>query len=67
MDGHDIPELLEAYSNLSYEKPNVIVAHTTKGKGISFVENHVEWHQNVLNAAQYEQALTELGGMQYED
>ena len=67
VDGHDIPELLEAYSNLSYEKPNVIVAHTTKGKGISFVENHVEWHQNVLNAAQYEQALTELGGMQYED
>lgn len=67
VDGHDISKLLDAYSNLSDEKPNVIVAHTIKGKGISFVENHVEWHQNVLKAEQYELALKELGGARYED
>ena len=62
VNGHDIEELLKAYTNLSDTAPNVIIAHTVKGKGLSFVENHVEWHQNVLSDEQYEQALQELGG-----
>lgn len=62
VDGHDIAQLLKAYTTLSENKPNVIVAHTIKGKGISFVENHVEWHQNVLNDEQYELAQKELRG-----
>jgi len=55
--------LLNAYQNLSADAPNVIIAHTVKGKGVSFVENHVEWHQNVLNDEQYEIAIKELGGV----
>lgn len=62
VDGHKIEELMEAYHHLSNDKVNVIVAHTIKGKGISFVENHVEWHQNQLSDELYEQALIELGG-----
>lgn len=60
VDGHNISELLNAYHCISQERPNVIIAHTIKGKGLSFVENHVEWHQNVLTDAQYELALSEL-------
>ena len=63
VDGHDIGQLLNAYQNLSADAPNVIIAHTIKGKGLSFVENHVEWHQNVLNDEQYEIAIKELGGV----
>lgn len=63
VDGHDIGQLLNAYQNLSADAPNVIIAHTVKGKGVSFVENHVEWHQNVLNDEQYEIAIKELGGV----
>ena len=62
VDGHDISALLKAYRLVDSEAPNVIVAHTVKGKGVSFVENHVEWHQNVLNDEQYEMALKELEG-----
>lgn len=67
VDGHNIAELLKAYRALHDDRPNVIVAHTVKGKGLSFVENHVEWHQNVLNDEQYELALKELGGIQHEN
>lgn len=60
-DGHDIANLLKAYENIKEGCPNVILAQTVKGKGLSFVENHVEWHQNVLTDRLYEQALEELG------
>lgn len=60
VDGHDISAMLNAYQSISESQPNVIVAHTIKGKGLSFVENHVEWHQNVLTEKMYEQALKEL-------
>lgn len=63
VDGHNIEELVEAYQKLSNKKVNVIIAHTVKGKGLSFVENHVEWHQNQLSDELYEQALNELGGI----
>ena len=44
IDGHDHQQLAQALSNVANEKPTVIVAHTTKGKGVSFMENRVEWH-----------------------
>lgn len=62
VDGHDIDQLLYAYTHLTEAKVNVIIADTVKGKGLSFVENHVEWHQNQLSDELYEQALRELGG-----
>ena len=50
------------------DKPTVIIAHTTKGCGISFVENQVGWHHHVPNDEEYQAALKELDerGAQYE-
>ena len=41
-------------------KPKAILAHTVKGKGVSFMENQVGWHGKAPNAEQREQALKEL-------
>ena len=43
-------------------KPTVIVAHTIKGKGVSFVENKVEWHGIAPKKEEYEKAIAELEG-----
>ena len=42
--------------------PAVIVAHTVKGRGVSFMENNPVWHGKAPNAEQTEQALTEIRG-----
>lgn len=60
IDGHDHQLIAEALSNISHEKPTVIVAHTTKGKGVSFMENRVEWHYKNPNDEQLAMALAEL-------
>jgi transketolase len=64
INGHDIAEIADALdvSTSVSGKPKCIVAHTTKGKGISFMQDRVEWHHKVPNQQQYEQALTELEG-----
>ncbi len=62
VDGHDIPQLVEAFeASVVPGCPRVLVAHTVKGKGVSFMENNNEWHHNRLTKAFYEQALAELG------
>ncbi|MFC2670918.1 MAG: hypothetical protein ACFNYF_05115, partial [Lancefieldella parvula] len=43
-------------------QPTVIIAHTVKGKGVSFMENQVGWHGKAPNQEQYEQAMKELEG-----
>jgi transketolase len=60
--GNDIPALVEIFSQTPFEsgKPSLILAHTTKGKGISFIENAVDWHHHVPSQAEYEIAMTEL-------
>lgn len=60
IDGHDHQLLAEALSTTDDKKPNVIVAHTTKGKGVSFMENRVEWHYKNPNDVQLAMALAEL-------
>jgi transketolase len=62
IDGHDFQALTEAFDALPFEpgKPSLIIAHTVKGKGVSFMENQVKWHHGVPNAEQYQQALAEL-------
>lgn len=63
-DGHNIRELLIALNKekkLESKKPTAIVANTTKGKGISFIENDNTWHHNLLTKNQYETAISELG------
>lgn len=63
-DGHDIQDLLRAFSEREIGKPHVIIADTVKGKGVSFMENRPEWHHHRLSKEQYEAARKEvLGGV----
>jgi transketolase len=61
-DGNDIPALISTFERVPFEvgKPNLIIAHTTKGKGISFMEDAVHWHHRVPTDDEYEAALFEL-------
>lgn len=62
VDGHDLTKLTQVFSNLPLEanKPSLVIAHTVKGKGVSFMENQAKWHHGVPNKGQYEEALSEL-------
>lgn len=68
IDGHDIDEIIKAFDvakNVK-EKPTCIIAKTTKGKGISFMQNQVGWHGKAPNEEQYKKAMEELGDEIYE-
>jgi len=62
IDGHDIDAILSAYEEADSKKgvPTVIIANTTKGKGISFAENQASFHNGALTKEQYDIALEEL-------
>jgi transketolase len=60
VDGHDHAELLAALEPSTTGKPVAVIANTIKGKGVSFMEDRVEWHHKVPNAEQVEAALLEL-------
>ena len=62
VDGNSIPQLLAAFEALPFEagKPNLILAHTVKGKGISFMENQVNWHHHVPTDEEFAVAMKEL-------
>ena len=62
IDGHNFHEILQTLNSVPFErtKPSVIIAHTIKGKGVSFAENKLEWHYKSLNVDQLEKALNEL-------
>ena len=61
VDGHNIDEILKALDAADgmKGKPTVIIAHTVKGKGISFAENVAGFHNGAMTKEQYAQALTE--------
>jgi transketolase len=59
-NGHDIASLLKAFSSVKTGVPNIIIADTVKGKGVSFIENQREWHHHALTEEQYEQAKAEI-------
>jgi len=64
VDGHDIEALISALSSAKEDragKPHVIVAHTVKGKGVSFMENEAGWHGVAPNADERDRALADLG------
>ncbi|MCL4792968.1 MAG: transketolase [Bryobacteraceae bacterium] len=63
VDGHDHGALFQQFQALPLEagKPNCIIAHTVKGKGVGFMEDRVEWHHKVPSSEQLEAALRELG------
>jgi transketolase len=62
VDGHNIAALEAAFDSMPFAsgKPNLIIAHTLKGKGVSFMENQVKWHHGVPDKEQYAQAINEL-------
>lgn len=62
IDGHDHRELSNAFSSAGQAqyKPTCIIAHTVKGKGVSFMENDFNWHATVPDDAQLNRALAEL-------
>lgn len=62
VDGHDHVALQKILSSSPWEadKPSFLIAHTIKGKGVSFMENLVEWHYKSPTSEQLAQALEEL-------
>ena len=63
VDGHDITAISAAISELKGRKnglPKAIIANTVKGKGVSYMENKLEWHYLPMNKDQYEQATLEV-------
>ena len=62
IDGHDFEALEAAFAAAKAEKgrPSAILLKTTKGKGVSFMENNVGWHGKAPNDAEYEQGMAEL-------
>jgi transketolase len=61
-DGHDVGSIANALDTaLNIDKPSVIIAHTIKGKGVSFMEGKSEWHGKPLNDEDYAVAKGEIG------
>jgi transketolase len=63
IDGHQMEQIVETLDALPLnpERPTALIAHTVKGKGVSFAENTYLWHSNNVNDEIYAKALAELG------
>jgi transketolase len=59
IDGHNYADLYGAFTHRN-NLPKAIIAHTIKGKGVSFMEDNLTWHYHSPNATQYDQAYQEL-------
>lgn len=62
VDGHNIEELLAIFADLPFEKekPNLVIAKTIKGRGVSFIEDQAGWHHRVPSDLEYQEAMLEL-------
>ena len=61
INGHDMQAIIDAIDNTNTsDRPNIIIAKTIKGKGVSFMENQVGWHGKAPNEEEYKQAMEEL-------
>lgn len=62
INGDNMTDILNALDSLNYNnnKPHLIISKTTKGKGISYMENILKWHHGVPKESEYQEALTEL-------
>lgn len=62
IDGHSFPEILKSFEAVkAAQRPSLIIANTVKGKGVSFMENGIQWHHGVPNQEELAQARKELG------
>lgn len=59
IDGHDMGQIVDALEALPFNalKPSALIAHTVKGKGVSFAEDTYVWHSNTVNDEIYARAL----------
>jgi transketolase len=66
VDGHDFAGLEKVFTDCREAggAPHAVVAHTVKGRGVSFMENNPDWHGSPPNAEQYERAMRELDALQ---
>ena len=62
MNGDNMEDIVEAFGNIDFDngKPHLLISHTTKGKGVSFMEGIAKWHHGVLNEQQYKDAVVEI-------
>ncbi len=60
INGHNFQEILNALLNKSFGRPQIIIAHTIKGKGISYMENDPKWHTRLPTEEELKQAYEEL-------
>lgn len=62
IDGHNFGEIISAFENVPFKKgkPSCIIANTVKGKGVSFMENELRWHDKYPDEEEYKRALAEL-------
>lgn len=66
-DGHNISNLIDAFNSARTKKgmPTLIIAKTVKGKGVSFMENKIEWHGKAPSEEEYNKAIEELDSNLY--
>ncbi|MBQ1533010.1 MAG: transketolase, partial [Solobacterium sp.] len=66
IDGHDYNEIQNAFAEAKTVKgvPTVIIANTVKGKGVSFMENNVDWHGKAPSGDLIKVALNDLGAQE---
>ncbi|TCL70882.1 transketolase subunit A [Hydrogenispora ethanolica] len=64
VNGHDLEQLEKAFQVKATGQPKFILAHTVKGKGVSFMENQVGWHGKAPSDEEVDKAVCELGGVQ---
>ena len=62
INGHDLGALKESFHALPFVagKPSLVIAHTIKGRGVSYMENVLKWHHGVPSPEQYDSAIEEL-------
>jgi transketolase len=63
LDGHSVPDLTRVVGTLQTREgpPHVLIARTTFGKGVSFMESQIKWHYSPMSDEEYAQALDEIG------
>ena len=62
VDGHNIETLIETFESIPFQpgRPNCVIAHTVKGKGVGFMEDQLLWHYRSPQGEEYENAMKEL-------
>jgi transketolase len=64
VNGDSIQDIINAFEAIDYDNrhPHLLISHTTKGKGVSYMEGVYSWHHGIPCAKQYEQAIREISG-----